>query len=1239
MSAPLGPDMPVPVPKPRTRYKRAGGSPQIQLSSDRDLIHDTPDTGIHSRGIPPANDLLAEKEDNPAVILNKPAITSPAEQNPSQCNFLLFRSDSGVTPSYPVLDSNGLCPSVWLSFSPHSPAVDTDPYVSPAVDTDPYISPAVDTDPYVSPAVDTDPYIRPAVDTDPYIRPAVDTDPYISPAVDTDPYIRPAVDTDPYISPAVDTDPYIRPAVDTDPYVRPAVDTDPYISPAVDTDPYISPAADTDPYVSPAADTDPYVSPAADTDPYVSPAVDTDPYISPAADTDPYISPAVDTDPYVSPAADTDPYISPAADTDPYVSPAADTDPYVSPAADTDPYVSPAVDTDPYVSPAADTDTYISPAVDTDPYITNVADWEKCPGSGSESESDAVTEEIKNPSHMNNGKPVEKESMQTRPLKQKIPRAATIRVSRRKQVAVSAGATQAAESSRRENVVSRSSWLDVWKGRRHNVLWATLDGPLVSFWKKRTDKFTDLVFHVSSITNVCKQDKGRFSLYFCKKHFEFMAHNKAVQEGWVTSLLASRGWDPPAPPEQHGALTMKDPRSNRVYAAICGHNLWIYNNKEDFQLGVGLTYVSMNVASVKQTGRHNFSLITPYKTFNFSTDSSRELAVWLGSLNQVILSALSCSEVAHRLWASPWNKVCADCGSANPEWASVNLLVVVCEACAGQHRSLGIHVSKVRSLKLDSKVWTEPLILLFVYYGNKAANDVWGHNVPGAEQILPDSSVDQRGDFIRAKYTKGRYRFTHPLASSQRLLNQRLCEVVCGPNVPETMSLLCSGARVLCHSGDSQCPTPISLAERAGQAMQTELLRHNEYTDAPAYVHQVTGPLLGTSDPPSAAGEEELHGKLEEDRFLFSQENDSAACDVLDLREVISIFHSSNGSTHEFEMVTLTDELVCNADTEEGLLNHLLHILRVVLPEPIDEEELDGVFAVSRVSLREGGGLQHTEVWAVLRGGQVLVYPTDQQRHRERLTLNPETQYKIDSSENTIELVTGERTMSMQFERDHSCQSWHSLLKRAVTTKRKQRPSLYELPPNAIGNVPPAIERCISHITQYGLKVDGLYRRCGLATKVSSLVEALSRSPKTAPLEKDEQGLLDAAGALKQYVRQQVVLIPQTQRELWVKAAAHTEENLRLATYRRLLKKLPPDNRITLNALCGHFYIVQLYSVENRMTAQNLALVFVPTLFQELAMNTNMVRLTRELIIHHTLIFLGKEQESDMESEELITKL
>uniref|UniRef100_A0A8C1WS58 Arf-GAP domain-containing protein n=1 Tax=Cyprinus carpio TaxID=7962 RepID=A0A8C1WS58_CYPCA len=67
-------------------------------------------------------------------------------------------------------------------------------------------------------------------------------------------------------------------------------------------------------------------------------------------------------------------------------------------------------------------------------------------------------------------------------------------------------------------------------------------------------------------------------------------------------------------------------------------------------------------------------------------------------------------EVAHRLWTSPFNKVCANCGTANPEWASVNLLVVICEACADAHRSMSKNRSKVRSLKLDNKVWTEPLI-------------------------------------------------------------------------------------------------------------------------------------------------------------------------------------------------------------------------------------------------------------------------------------------------------------------------------------------------------------------------------------------------------------------------------------------------------------------------------------------------------------------------------------------------
>uniref|UniRef100_A0A8C1DMU1 Arf-GAP with Rho-GAP domain, ANK repeat and PH domain-containing protein 1-like n=1 Tax=Cyprinus carpio carpio TaxID=630221 RepID=A0A8C1DMU1_CYPCA len=780
------------------------------------------------------------------------------------------------------------------------------------------------------------------------------------------------------------------------------------------------------------------------------------------------------------------------------------------------------------------------------------------------------------------------------------PRAATIRVSRKKQTLP--GLRQRADASHSECAVALSSWLDVWKGRKHNVLWATLDGHAMSLWKKRTDKFTEYVFHVTSITNIRKLDQGHFSIHLQKKHFEFMAHSEAVRQHWLVSLYATRGREPITAPKQHGPLIMKDPRK-KVYTAIRGYSLWIYSSKEDFSVGLGMMCVFMNIASVKATGRHSFSLITPYRTFNFSADSAKETAVWLECLNEVIRSALSYSEVAHRLWTSPFNKVCADCGTANPEWASVNLLVVICEACADPHRSMSKNRSKVRSLKLDNKVWTEPLIQLFVLYGNKAANSVWGHSIPPMEQIGPDVSPDQRLEFILAKYHKGLYRKAHPLATSQKLLDQRLREVVCGPNVEETLSLLCSGARVSCSASNPELQSAISVAESAEQALQTELLRHNEFVEAPDF----------EQTRHSEEQIEELHGKLDEERFLFSQENESAACDVLDLTEVISVFDCSVGQTHEFEVLSLTDRLICRADERDALLSHMLHIMKIVLAGAVVEEDLLGVCAVSRASIREGAVLQCAEVWCTLQDGEMSIHT--KHGSTDTVTLDSQTRCHLQHSENCILLEFPERTLHMQFELEHSCLRWHELVQKTVCSNTDGQ--------QHSGSVPCSIDRCISHITQYGLKVEGLYRRCGVASQISKLVDALSVSPRGTVLETDELSILDISGALKQILRQSFEIIPNAHRPHWLKAAAVSGEEQRLQMYRKLLKQLPPDNRATLDALCGHLHTVQMHSQENRMTAHNLAVIFVVTLFQELAMKAAMLQLTKELIARHTEIFMN----------------
>jgi stromal membrane-associated protein len=50
------------------------------------------------------------------------------------------------------------------------------------------------------------------------------------------------------------------------------------------------------------------------------------------------------------------------------------------------------------------------------------------------------------------------------------------------------------------------------------------------------------------------------------------------------------------------------------------------------------------------------------------------------------------------------NRFCVDCDTKSPRWASWNLGIFICIRCAGFHRNLGVHISKVKSVNLDS--WT-----------------------------------------------------------------------------------------------------------------------------------------------------------------------------------------------------------------------------------------------------------------------------------------------------------------------------------------------------------------------------------------------------------------------------------------------------------------------------------------------------------------------------------------------------
>ncbi|NWJ08395.1 SMAP2 protein, partial [Crypturellus undulatus] len=129
------------------------------------------------------------------------------------------------------------------------------------------------------------------------------------------------------------------------------------------------------------------------------------------------------------------------------------------------------------------------------------------------------------------------------------------------------------------------------------------------------------------------------------------------------------------------------------------------------------------------------------------------------------------------LLAAEENKFCADCQAKGPRWASWNIGVFICIRCAGIHRNLGVHISRVKSVNLDQ--WTQEQIQCMQEMGNGKANRLYEAYLPenfrrpqtdqhpfapgGAGELIlllrscPPRTGGAVEGFIRDKYEKKKY--------------------------------------------------------------------------------------------------------------------------------------------------------------------------------------------------------------------------------------------------------------------------------------------------------------------------------------------------------------------------------------------------------------------------------------------------------------------------------------------------
>ncbi|XP_018102949.1 rho GTPase-activating protein 15 isoform X3 [Xenopus laevis] len=191
--------------------------------------------------------------------------------------------------------------------------------------------------------------------------------------------------------------------------------------------------------------------------------------------------------------------------------------------------------------------------------------------------------------------------------------------------------------------------------------------------------------------------------------------------------------------------------------------------------------------------------------------------------------------------------------------------------------------------------------------------------------------------------------------------------------------------------------------------------------------------------------------------------------------------------------------------------------------------------------------------------------------------------------------------------------------------------------------VPKFVCMCIEAVNERGLEADGIYRVNGnLATiqKLRFIVdreravttdgrylfpEQLSQEEKLDLSSSDWEDVHVITGALKMFFRElPEPLIPFSMFDQFIEAVQIPDLDERIETIKELVSVLPEPNHDTLKHITSHLKRVMELSEANRMTTQNIGIVFGPTLMRpekELFSNIAANMVYQNQVVEHFLTY------------------
>ncbi|XP_060740924.1 arf-GAP with Rho-GAP domain, ANK repeat and PH domain-containing protein 3 [Tachysurus vachellii] len=807
-----------------------------------------------------------------------------------------------------------------------------------------------------------------------------------------------------------------------------------------------------------------------------------------------------------------------------------------------------------------------------------------------------------------------------------------------------------------------SGWLDKLSPQGNYVFqkrYVKFDGKNLMYYGSEKDTYPKGVIPLGAIQMARAAKDNKFEVVTNHRTFVFRADNEVQRTKWCSILqewvkeqmvFCRPRFGPGSHCQKNGFLELKGIKS-KIYAAIITEQIWLYKNEQCFKNGIGITLIEARGATIRDGKNKSFDLITPYKAFSFTAESEREKREWMEALQESIAETLSDYEVAEKIWSNRSNRVCADCKAINPDWASINLCVVICKNCAGQHRGLGTMVSKVQSLKLDTSVWSNEIVQLFIMLGNDRANEFWAARMPAADEMDCDASPEQRREFISKKYREGRYRHPHPSFNTQDELLKALCTAVTEQNLLKTVTQIFAEAEAARLSDSNGHEKHLSLhysyTQAADSSVYDEIMQPVLYS---GYLYKSSSMNKGTLSRRTRDDFQKYWCSVEKSLLFYESDRCREPTMKIEVKDIICLGVSrpdlctnNNGFIdrfrYTFELYLTSDKIVqFGLETPDALHSWAKAIGKATTPlscHCLLTREFERVGMLHYKAMLDPR--QWKEGFFVLQKSNLFICPGNDGAAEDIINLKRLQELSIASETDNHEkkdilvLVEKGRTLHLQGMGRTDFSLWYADIQKAAGGKANTLKD-QQLSRN---DIPIIVDSCIAFITQYGLGHEGIYRKNGAKSRIKLLMEEFRKDARNVKLRIGDNFIEDVTDVLKRFFRE--IDDPIFMADLhpyWKEAAKISNKTQRLDRYKELIRGLPRVNRTTLAALISHLYRVQKCANLNQMCTKNLSLLFAPSLFQTDGKGEHEVKIVEDLIDNYLYVFdIDEEHKTQIELE------